>query len=164
MPEKTHVKTTCPRDCYDACGITVLRKDGMIDKRLGDRGHAISRGGLCGKCALACNGRAAKRFFRKLPRRLRYVLRVIVADQRAKPSASCLPTPASTTTSSSAASWPPMDTGLHGPMPSAYGKKWPELRQAHDARRPASFPRRHIHQSTTFLRTQDRVSRQKGFH
>ncbi len=56
MSEKTYVKTTCPRDCYDACGITVICKDGVIDKVLGDRDHAISRGGLCGKCALAYNG------------------------------------------------------------------------------------------------------------
>lgn len=56
MSVKTHIKTTCPRDCYDACGITVICKDGVIDKVLGDPDHAISRGGLCGKCAIAYNG------------------------------------------------------------------------------------------------------------
>lgn len=53
---KTAIKTTCPRDCYDACGITVLTKDGAIRKVLGDKEHHVSRGALCGKCALAYNG------------------------------------------------------------------------------------------------------------
>jgi anaerobic selenocysteine-containing dehydrogenase len=55
-PEKTVIRTTCPRDCYDACGITVLKKDGVIAKVLGDAGHRLARGALCGKCALAYNG------------------------------------------------------------------------------------------------------------
>ena len=55
-PDKDVIRTTCPRDCYDACGISVLRKSGMITKVLGDAGHAVSRGALCGKCALAYNG------------------------------------------------------------------------------------------------------------
>lgn len=50
------VKTTCPRDCYDACGISVLLRDGEIRKVLGDRDHHVSRGALCGKCALGYNG------------------------------------------------------------------------------------------------------------
>lgn len=50
------VKTTCPRDCYDACGIAVVRKNGTIAKVFGDPDHAISRGALCGKCAVAYNG------------------------------------------------------------------------------------------------------------
>jgi anaerobic selenocysteine-containing dehydrogenase len=50
------VKTTCPRDCYDACGITVTKKNGRIANVLGDKDHAISRGALCGKCAIAYNG------------------------------------------------------------------------------------------------------------
>ena len=50
------VKTTCPRDCYDACGIAVVKKDGRIAKVLGDPDHAVSRGALCGKCAIAYNG------------------------------------------------------------------------------------------------------------
>jgi anaerobic selenocysteine-containing dehydrogenase len=54
MPEI--VKTTCPRDCYDACGIAVVKRDGAIAKVLGDPDHAISRGVLCGKCAIAYNG------------------------------------------------------------------------------------------------------------
>ncbi len=50
------VKTTCPRDCYDACGISVLVQDGAIRKVMGDRDHHVSRGALCGKCALGYNG------------------------------------------------------------------------------------------------------------
>lgn len=50
------VRTTCPRDCYDACGIAAVeRADGTL-KILGDRSHPVSRGALCGKCALAYNG------------------------------------------------------------------------------------------------------------
>lgn len=50
------VKTTCTRDCYDACGIAAYTKDGVITKVLGDPDHAISCGKLCGKCAIAYNG------------------------------------------------------------------------------------------------------------
>lgn len=56
MTEKTIIRTTCPRDCYDACGIAVVKSsDGRI-KILGDPDHAVSRGALCGKCAIAYNG------------------------------------------------------------------------------------------------------------
>ena len=54
--QKSVVKTTCPRDCYDACGISVLILDGTVRKVLGDRDHHVSLGGLCRKCALAYNG------------------------------------------------------------------------------------------------------------
>lgn len=50
------IKTTCPRDCYDACGITVILRDGRVTKILGDRDHHVARGVLCGKCAVAYNG------------------------------------------------------------------------------------------------------------
>jgi anaerobic selenocysteine-containing dehydrogenase len=56
MSDVEYIKTTCPRDCYDACGIVVARKDGVIAKVLGDPDHEVSRGGLCGKCAIAYNG------------------------------------------------------------------------------------------------------------
>ena len=49
-------KTTCPRDCYDSCGIAVIKRDGAVRKVLGDPEHPVSRGALCGKCALAYNG------------------------------------------------------------------------------------------------------------
>ena len=50
------VRTTCPRDCYDGCGIAVVRENGQVKRIVGDRTHPISRGSLCGKCALAYNG------------------------------------------------------------------------------------------------------------
>ena len=56
MSEKQIVKTTCPRDCYDSCGIAVIKRDGAVTKVLGDPDHPVSRGALCGKCALAYNG------------------------------------------------------------------------------------------------------------
>jgi anaerobic selenocysteine-containing dehydrogenase len=54
--ERTWIKTTCPRDCYDACGLLVAKDDGRVRKVLGDPDHAIARGALCGKCAIAYNG------------------------------------------------------------------------------------------------------------
>jgi anaerobic selenocysteine-containing dehydrogenase len=53
---REHVHTTCPRDCYDACGIVAIKRGGAITKLLGDPDHPVSRGALCGKCALAYNG------------------------------------------------------------------------------------------------------------
>ena len=50
------IRTTCPRDCYDGCGIVVERRDGAITRVLGDPDHPVSRGALCGKCATAYNG------------------------------------------------------------------------------------------------------------
>ena len=50
------ILTTCPRDCYDACGIEVSRRDGMIRRVRGDRDHPVSRGRLCRKCAVVYNG------------------------------------------------------------------------------------------------------------
>jgi anaerobic selenocysteine-containing dehydrogenase len=50
------VKTTCPRDCYDACGIAVFRENAAITKVVGDYDHPVARGALCGKCAIAYNG------------------------------------------------------------------------------------------------------------
>ena len=56
MSDKIIIRTTCPRDCYDACGIAVVKRaDGLV-KVLGDPEHAVSRGALCGKCAIAYNG------------------------------------------------------------------------------------------------------------
>jgi len=50
------LKTTCPRDCYDACGIEVLRRDDGSIRVRGDREHPVSRGKLCRKCTAAYNG------------------------------------------------------------------------------------------------------------
>jgi anaerobic selenocysteine-containing dehydrogenase len=50
------LRTTCPRDCYDACGIEVLRRDDGRIRVRGDREHPVSRGKLCRKCTVAFNG------------------------------------------------------------------------------------------------------------
>jgi anaerobic selenocysteine-containing dehydrogenase len=54
--DATTIRTTCPRDCYDACGIVVKTSaDGTINV-VGDPEHSISRGALCGKCSIGYNG------------------------------------------------------------------------------------------------------------
>ena len=50
------VLTTCPRDCYDACGIAVVKRDGAIRHVRGDPDHPVSRGKLCRKCSIGYNG------------------------------------------------------------------------------------------------------------
>ncbi len=50
------VRTTCPRDCYDACGAVVRVERGRIVHVRGDPEHPVSRGKLCRKCTLAYNG------------------------------------------------------------------------------------------------------------
>jgi anaerobic selenocysteine-containing dehydrogenase len=50
------VLTTCPRDCYDACGIAVVKHDGAIRHVRGDPAHPVSRGKLCRKCSIGYNG------------------------------------------------------------------------------------------------------------
>jgi anaerobic selenocysteine-containing dehydrogenase len=50
------VLTTCPRDCYDACGIAVVKRDGAIRHVRGDPDHPVSRGQLCHKCSIGYNG------------------------------------------------------------------------------------------------------------
>jgi anaerobic selenocysteine-containing dehydrogenase len=50
------VLTTCPRDCYDACGIAVVIRDGAIRHVRGDPAHPVSRGKLCRKCSIGYNG------------------------------------------------------------------------------------------------------------
>lgn len=55
MLDRTTIRTTCPRDCYDACGIVVRKsEDGAINV-VGDPEHSVSRGALCGKCSIAYN-------------------------------------------------------------------------------------------------------------
>ena len=53
---KRIIRTTCPRDCYDGCGIAVELQGDRVERVLGDPDHPVSRGKLCGKCALAYNG------------------------------------------------------------------------------------------------------------
>ena len=55
-PGEEIVRTTCPRDCYDACGIQVVKREGVVLKVMGDPRHPHNRGTLCGKCTLAYNG------------------------------------------------------------------------------------------------------------
>jgi anaerobic selenocysteine-containing dehydrogenase len=50
------VRTTCPRDCYDACGVLVAIEDGRIKHVRGDPEHHVSRGKLCRKCSIGYNG------------------------------------------------------------------------------------------------------------
>jgi anaerobic selenocysteine-containing dehydrogenase len=50
------VLTTCPRDCYDACGVAVVVRDGAVRHVRGDPAHPVSRGRLCRKCSIAYNG------------------------------------------------------------------------------------------------------------
>jgi anaerobic selenocysteine-containing dehydrogenase len=51
----THIRTTCPRDCYDTCGIVVVKQDEKITQVRGDPTHPINRGKLCTKCSIAYN-------------------------------------------------------------------------------------------------------------
>src|SRR6267154_6124093 len=53
---RVEVKTTCPRDCYDGCGVSVVLEGGRIRSVKGDADHFVSRGSLCGKCSIAYNG------------------------------------------------------------------------------------------------------------
>ncbi len=55
MSIKETILTTCPRDCYDACGIEVNITDGEISSVRGDPNHPVSRGKLCKKCSIAYN-------------------------------------------------------------------------------------------------------------
>jgi anaerobic selenocysteine-containing dehydrogenase len=50
------VLTTCPRDCYDACGIAVVKRNGRIRHVRGDPDHPVARGRLCRKCSIGYNG------------------------------------------------------------------------------------------------------------
>ncbi len=54
--EASTLRTTCPRDCYDACGMLVKKTaDGPI-RVVGDPEHSVALGALCGKCSIAYNG------------------------------------------------------------------------------------------------------------
>lgn len=50
------IRSNCPRDCYDGCGILVQVEDGARPRVVGDPNHPVSRGTLCGKCGVAYNG------------------------------------------------------------------------------------------------------------
>jgi len=55
-PELRFVRTTCPRDCYDSCGIVVAVGGGLRTRVLGDRDHPVAAGHLCRKCSVGYNG------------------------------------------------------------------------------------------------------------
>lgn len=50
------IRTVCPRDCYDGCGLRVQVRAGRVARVSGDPAHPVSRGSLCGKCMHAYNG------------------------------------------------------------------------------------------------------------
>ena len=56
MTTKQFIRTNCPRDCYDGCGIIVEQRADAPARVLGDPDHPVSRGRLCSKCAIAYNG------------------------------------------------------------------------------------------------------------
>ncbi len=56
MMDSTTIRTTCPRDCYDACGVLVKTAPGGAITVVGDPQHSVARGALCGKCSIAYNG------------------------------------------------------------------------------------------------------------
>src|SRR5829696_6482382 len=49
------ILTTCPRDCYDSCGVVVRIRNGTIAQVRGDPDHPMSRGALCVKCSAGYN-------------------------------------------------------------------------------------------------------------
>src|SRR5499433_2190657 len=49
------ILTTCPRDCFDTCGIAVVKRNGVIAHVRGDPSHPVSRGKLCAKCSISYN-------------------------------------------------------------------------------------------------------------
>jgi anaerobic selenocysteine-containing dehydrogenase len=49
------ILTTCPRDCYDACGIAVVKRNGAVRQVRGDPAHPVARGKLCAKCSTGYN-------------------------------------------------------------------------------------------------------------
>ncbi len=73
-PRDEVILTTCPRDCYDTCGMWVHRRDGVVTAVRGNPNHPVSRGALCGKCSTAYN-----REWRDPQRRLTQPLRRIGA-------------------------------------------------------------------------------------
>jgi anaerobic selenocysteine-containing dehydrogenase len=56
MRDAVEIRTTCPRDCYDACGMLVKTAPNGTINVVGDPDHAVSRGALCGKCSIGYNG------------------------------------------------------------------------------------------------------------
>ncbi len=53
--DSSSILTTCPRDCYDTCGIVVNKTNNKIIQVRGDPNHPVSQGKLCKKCSIAYN-------------------------------------------------------------------------------------------------------------
>lgn len=51
MPRVEHLKTTCNRDCPDACRIIATVEDGKVTRIAGDREHPVTKGFLCYRTA-----------------------------------------------------------------------------------------------------------------
>src|SRR5262245_19473036 len=49
------VRTTCPRGCYDSCGIVVVKRRGLVRQVRSDPDHPVSRGKLGEKCSAGYN-------------------------------------------------------------------------------------------------------------
>jgi anaerobic selenocysteine-containing dehydrogenase len=49
------IRTICPRDCFDTCGIAVVKRHGVVAHIRGDPHHPVSRGKLCPKCSIGYN-------------------------------------------------------------------------------------------------------------
>ena len=82
MPDSQEIiLTTCPRDCFDTCGIAVVKRNGVIAHVRGDPSHPVSRGKLCAKCSISYN-REWRNPQARLTRPLRRVaaLRSVVMD------------------------------------------------------------------------------------
>ncbi|MBD2869929.1 molybdopterin-containing oxidoreductase family protein [Paenibacillus arenilitoris] len=45
----TTVRSVCPFDCPDACGLAVTLEDGLITQITGDKEHPVTRGAICNK-------------------------------------------------------------------------------------------------------------------
>ena len=56
MQSASIIRTTCPRDCYDSCGLLVKTSSAGEVSVVGDPSHALAHGALCGKCSIAYNG------------------------------------------------------------------------------------------------------------
>ena len=50
------IRSSCPRDCYDACGVRIVQESNGRVRVTGDPEHPGNHGSLCGKCTLAYNG------------------------------------------------------------------------------------------------------------
>ncbi|MCC6179829.1 MAG: molybdopterin oxidoreductase family protein [Chloroflexi bacterium] len=51
MTELHVLRSVCPHDCPDACGMLVHVRDGRIVRVAGDPEHPVTRGAICGKAA-----------------------------------------------------------------------------------------------------------------